>query len=1052
MNVSKLMTIVMFAVALVACGGSGKDSGSGGGNSSTPAVTKYTYSTKLYIAQKGSNDVRVLNALTEENITNIPVGLGPIAVTVDDTVNKAYVANGGEKTISVIDTLTHKVIATLATADKPLDLAIDPASQRLYASLANNTVQVFNTITQTSVTSIAVDAGTLKMAIDTVAKRLYVLGSGSIKVLDTATNTVTATLAGNVNNPYLAIGINPKLKRLYVGNLTAALHIFDTANNTEIAAPQTTLSFINDVLVNPNDGKVYLGSIMGIKVGVLDANGTALPDLVTQAGRAPERLMINTRSNYLYIANSSFSELQISQLEGTYQKRYTVPSSPSALAIVKPSAPTPQNMPVLPPAGGFGDSWKLLTANFNSVAFGNGLYVAVGDRGVIQTSPDGVNWTQRLSSGTSGEPNLYKVIFAGGRFVAVGDANSILTSTDGITWIAAYSGGGGNLYGVAWSGTHYLAVGPNSMNSSVDGITWTRSNAFAMTPTVTWLFDPVWDNTRFLISGVGIFSDGGSNGVAVGPLMNPQGTAYIGNMGGGISMVKGPNAGTFVSVVSGPALQTSSWQYTNDGLNSPVPLSSVITITQDGGLTKYVPPEMARTDGNEWNMVSYNPILNLYVAVGGAGGSRSAKIYTGTTLSNRIYQTPAANGIIATSPDGMTWTQRTNPLPQALFGVSYNTTTGEMIAVGELGAIITSNNGVTWTARSGNDTSLPVSAGKLTTFNEVIWGGPGAGMFVAVGDAGALYTSVNGSNWTKIPVTSANNFTSVTWGGLPGQQKFVATLRRGVDTTEQWAYTSSDGVTWTPVPRPAAANGNYLDGSGLMGVVWNGTKFFGADLYDFYDSADGVNWDFAYAHTTFIPTRTTFNGVHLRYDAQAKKFLFLKKSTSSVEMGTINYSTTISTSNDTAAWSLIRDDTAHRNDALFDFSGDTLLTSGMVMYTNTGIYPLTGESSSIEAGSNGLATPFPPSTTAMSSGSNHCVYYSPGPDSKYDCNFYSGIYTDRMISTGSLMVGVGPGGIYSKPSTGPAWTRQSSGSTYTSVAWNGSVFVAVGTNTIAVSR
>lgn len=1041
MNVSKLMTIVMFAVALVACGGSGKDSGSGGGNSSTPAITKYTYSTKLYIAQKGSNDVRVLNALTEENITNIPVGLGPIAVTVDDTVNKAYVANGGEKTISVIDTLTHKVIATLPTADKPLDLAIDPASQRLYASLANNTVQVFNTITQTSVTSIAVDAGTLKMAIDTVAKRLYVLGSGSIKVLDTATNTVTATLAGNVNNPYLAIGINPKLKRLYVGNLTAALHIFDTANNTEIAAPQTTLSFINDVLVNPNDGKVYLGSIMGIKVGVLDANGTALPDLVTQAGRAPERLVINTRSNYLYIANSSFSELQISQLEGTYQKRYTVTSAPSALAIVKPSAPTPQNMPVLPPAGGFGDSWKLLTANFNSVAFGNGLYVAVGDRGVIQTSPDGVNWTQRLSSGTSGEPNLYKVIFAGGRFVAVGDANSILTSTDGITWIATYSGGGGNLYGVAWSGTHYLAVGPDSMNSSVDGITWTRSNAFAMTPTVTWLFDPVWDNTRFLISGIGIFSDGGSNGAAVGKLMNAQGTSYIQNMGGGVSMVKGPNAGTFVSVVSGPALQTSSWQYTNDGLNSPVPLSSVITITQDGGLTKYVPPEMARSDGNEWNMVSYNPILNLYVAVGGAGGSRSAKIYTGTTLSNRIYQTPAANGIIATSPDGMTWTQRTNPLSQALFGVSYNTTTGEMIAVGELGAIITSIDGVTWTARSGNDTSLPVSAGKLTTFNEVIWGGPGAGMFVAIGDAGALYTSINGTNWTKISVNTTSNFAAITWGGLPGQQKFVATLNTNSPTI--WAYTSSDGITWTPVARPAAANGG-LGGGALLSIVWNGSMFVGSDLYDFYDSVDGINWRFSSSHTPFIPSGSSYQAPILRYDAQAKKFISIRAWSHSATIGMVDRGTDIRISGDAVNWESLAGSTFYRNDALFDFSGDFLLTSGAVEYGTYQVLPVTGESSLIEAGSNGpTGIPFAPTKMAMISDVSLCMYTS--------CN-HSGVYTNRMINTGTLIVGAGSGGIYTKSDTGLNWTRQSSGATYTSVAWNGSVFVAVGTNTIAVSR
>jgi hypothetical protein len=57
-----------------------------------------------------------------------------------------------------------------------------------------------------------------------------------------------------------------------------------------------------------------------------------------------------------------------------------------------------------------------------------------------------------------------------------------------------------------------------------------------------------------------------------------------------------------------------------------------------------------------------------------------------------------------------------------------------------------------------------------------------------------------------------------------------------------------------------------------------------------------------------------------------------------------------------------------------------------------------------------------------------------------------------MVNTGSLLVGAGPGGIYTKSGTGINWTRHPSGATYTSVAWNGSVFVAVGTNNIAVSR
>jgi hypothetical protein len=53
---------------------------------------------------------------------------------------------------------------------------------------------------------------------------------------------------------------------------------------------------------------------------------------------------------------------------------------------------------------GVGATWTLRNLgqphNLFGVAYGNGLFVAVGNDGTILTSPDGVSWTQR-TSGTS---------------------------------------------------------------------------------------------------------------------------------------------------------------------------------------------------------------------------------------------------------------------------------------------------------------------------------------------------------------------------------------------------------------------------------------------------------------------------------------------------------------------------------------------------------------------------------------------------------------------------------------------------------------------------
>ncbi len=62
----------------------------------------------------------------------------------------------------------------------------------------------------------------------------------------------------------------------------------------------------------------------------------------------------------------------------------------------------------------------------------SGVFVAVGDNGLIQTSTDGTTWTTRANP--AGTPTMYRVRWLGEQFVAVGASSTILTSPDGITW------------------------------------------------------------------------------------------------------------------------------------------------------------------------------------------------------------------------------------------------------------------------------------------------------------------------------------------------------------------------------------------------------------------------------------------------------------------------------------------------------------------------------------------------------------------------------------------------------------------------------------------
>jgi len=122
------------------------------------------------------------------------------------------------------------------------------------------------------------------------------------------------------------------------------------------------------------------------------------------------------------------------------------------------------------------------TSYINDIAFGNGIFVAVGDAGKISSSTDGITWTARTANVSTNA--IYAVTFANGTFVAVGAGASggtggITTSTDGITWTkrTTPSLSSDTLYSVAYGNGYWVAVGTVSTNAgyySTDLATWSK--------------------------------------------------------------------------------------------------------------------------------------------------------------------------------------------------------------------------------------------------------------------------------------------------------------------------------------------------------------------------------------------------------------------------------------------------------------------------------------------------------------------------------------------------------------------------------------------------
>ena len=143
---------------------------------------------------------------------------------------------------------------------------------------------------------------------------------------------------------------------------------------------------------------------------------------------------------------------------------------------------------------------------------------------------------------------------------------------------------------------------------------------------------------------------------------------------------------------------------------------------------------------------------------------------------NGVFVAVADNSsIAATSPNGITWTQRVLPLYRGWKSITYGN--GLFVVVGYGSSVAcTSPDGITWTQRA-----LPVSANwKSVTY--------GNGVFVAVATSGAIAaTSPDGITWTQQTLPVSANWQSVTYGN----GVFVAVIYNGKITA-----TSSDGVTW----------------------------------------------------------------------------------------------------------------------------------------------------------------------------------------------------------------------------------------------------------------
>nr|WP_068498698.1 S-layer homology domain-containing protein [Paenibacillus kribbensis] len=188
--------------------------------------------TQVFVTNRASGTVSVINPATDTVVGTITVGSQPHGVAFNSDGSKAYVANMSGNTLSVINTATLTVTGTISVLSRPVAMVV--AGQKLYLTQSGaNKVAVVDFTNDTITSQITVGTSPYGLSVNPAGTKIYVANQGNktVSVINVVDNTVEATVA--VGSMPSATEVSPDGSRVYVANSGAnTVSVINTTNNT----------------------------------------------------------------------------------------------------------------------------------------------------------------------------------------------------------------------------------------------------------------------------------------------------------------------------------------------------------------------------------------------------------------------------------------------------------------------------------------------------------------------------------------------------------------------------------------------------------------------------------------------------------------------------------------------------------------------------------------------------------------------------------------------------------------------------------------------------
>jgi YVTN family beta-propeller protein len=212
-----------------------------------------------YVTNWSSGTVSVINITTNQVTATISVEGGePNAVAITPDGSQAYVTNSESDTVSVIDTATNQVTANIIVGSRPEAVAI------AVVQIGGRSTTSKTSGTTTSAATTGSTSGTTTTIVAYVAN----YGSGTVSVIDTATNQVTATISVGIGPD--GVAITPDGSQAYVvNNYDSTVSVIDTATN-QVTATISVGIVPYGVAITPDGTQAYVTNAGNDTVSVID--------------------------------------------------------------------------------------------------------------------------------------------------------------------------------------------------------------------------------------------------------------------------------------------------------------------------------------------------------------------------------------------------------------------------------------------------------------------------------------------------------------------------------------------------------------------------------------------------------------------------------------------------------------------------------------------------------------------------------------------------------------------------------------------------------------